>query len=321
MPATRASAASRMPHTRGGRRQASGARGSTVAVTGPGQADGQCRRDERLAQVRAHSRWPSTGIDEQPMKRNQADSTRKSQVNAHSFLEAGVPLHVVHALREVVPRCDDLSFVLGVARRTGTVVGRGTPALRRTAWTGARRSTAPTSPCRMPIRASTWSSRHPGGRLAALLAEPLMQAAEHARGARAGQHLLHEVEPVLVARVEQNHGGPAVPGDAESVARTDQHQHVLLPRDAHVEIAIRLDNLADVEVRPSERRVERAARPGGEPELGPVPSSTSSARSKRRCSDCGLAGGIRSTRCAGPASDPDAVSTQPITHHPATRND
>ena len=204
------------------------------------------------------------------MKRNQADSTRKSQVNAHSFLEAGVPLHVVHALREVVPRRDDLSFVLGVARRTNSVADAahppfGVPPRGRAA---VHRADIALQDAHQGVDVV---DRHPGGRLAALLAEPLMQAAEHARGARAGQHLLREIEPVLVARVEQNHGGPAVPGHAESFARADQHQHVLLPRDAHVEIAIRLDDLADVEVRPSERRVEGAARPGGEPELGSRP--------------------------------------------------
>jgi hypothetical protein len=51
---------------------------------------------------------------------------------------------------------------------------------------------------------------------------------------------LHEVEAILVSPIEPQIGGLSAPRDAQAAARADQHQQVLAPGDARVEVAVRL---------------------------------------------------------------------------------
>ncbi len=148
-----------------------------------------------------------------------------------------------------------------------------------------------------------------------------MQTAEGAGGMRACQYHLRGIEAFLVSPVEEQDGRLAVSGDAQPVSRADQHEHVLAPGEARVEIAVPLDGLGHVQVRPGQRGLQGAPGPRGE--LGERPRSRDPRFPPARCgavSVCGMPDGARSRYPSGPASDPDAVSTQPITHHPATRN-
>ena len=112
--ATTATARSRIPHTSGGRLQAAGASGSTMAATGPA-------RHTAAAIITKPSRTSDRMLVELQRNGRTADEAEPGGFHpqqpgerAH-FLEPREPLHVVDALHVVVPRADDLLLVLGVA--------------------------------------------------------------------------------------------------------------------------------------------------------------------------------------------------------------